>query len=70
MLFNIKARLAVLGKKQVSLLPELEKRGINTNPSQLSNSLNGFYKGGKYSDIVSACNEIVSAWEQQSKEVV
>ena len=70
MLFDIKSRVHALNKKCVMLLPELMERGINTNPAQLSNSLHGYYKGGKYDAIVSACNEIVSEWEKEVRRAV
>lgn len=34
--FKIKVRLAELGKKQVDLIPELEKRGLKVSPAELS----------------------------------
>jgi hypothetical protein len=68
MLFNIKVRLVQLGKTQVSLIRLLNERGIKTNPAQLSNALNGYYTNKKANDIVSACHEIVTEWEDKAKE--
>jgi len=67
MLFNIKARLIVLGKRVIDLIPELEKRGITkVTPGELSNALNGRNTADKAQSIVTASNGIVTEWEKES----
>lgn len=63
--FKIKIRLMELGKKQVELIPELAKMGIKTEPAELSNALSGRYQKPKLDKILSACNVIVTEWENQ-----
>lgn len=63
--FKIKIRLMELGKKQVDLIPELAKMGIKTEPAELSNALSGRYQKPKLDKILSACNVIVTEWENQ-----
>ena len=62
--YNIKARTIMQGRKLIDLIPELEKRGIRTNQTELSKALSGIGQQPKHGEIVSAANEIVSAWEQ------
>lgn len=63
--FRIKIRLIELGKKQYELIPELAKRGIKADQAALSNALSGRYQAPKFDKILSACNEIVTAWEKE-----
>ena len=63
--FRIKLRLMELGRKQVELIPELRKRGIERiTPSDLSVALKGDSQSPKSQKILSAANEIVTEWEQ------
>lgn len=62
--FRIKVRLAELGKKQVDLMPELAKRGIKVNPTELSRAIGGTNQQPKMQTILSAANEILSEWEK------
>ncbi len=63
--FKIKARLAELGKKQVDLIPELEKRGLKVSPAELSGAILGRVKQPKADKVLSASNEIISEWERE-----
>lgn len=63
--FRIKVRLIELGKKNIDLIPELNKRGMNVAPSELSLAINGVLQSPKAEKIVSAANEIVLCWEQE-----
>lgn len=65
--FRIKARVIALGRYQRELIPELRKRGIVTNVSQLSHALRGDLHGQKADDIISAANEIVTEWERECR---
>lgn len=69
MLFKIKVRLAELGKKQVDLIPELEKRGLKANPTELSYAIRGITQSPKSGKILSAANEIVSEWEREQRRM-
>ncbi|MCM1523434.1 MAG: hypothetical protein NC120_03145 [Ruminococcus sp.] len=62
--FKIKVRLAELGRKQVELIPELAKRGIKVNSTELSQALSGTNRQPKMQAILSAANEIISEWEK------
>ena len=66
--FRIKVRLAELGRKQVELIPDLEKRQITTNAADLSNTLKGVLQSPKAEKILSAANEIVTEWEQEHRK--
>lgn len=57
-----------LGKKQYDLIPELNKRGIKADQAAVSNALNGRYQAPKFDRILSACNEIVTAWENAKSD--
>lgn len=65
--FKIKVRLAELGKKQLDLIPELAKRGLKVNPTELSLAILGRSQQPKTEKILSAANEIVSEWEKVKK---
>ena len=52
------------GRKLIDLIPELEKKGIRTNQTELSKALSGIGQQPKHAEIVSVANEIVTAWEQ------
>lgn len=62
--FKIKVRLAELGRKQGELIPELAKRGIKVNPTELSQAVNGTNQQPKMQVILSTANEIISEWEK------
>lgn len=66
MLFNIKARLCLLGKKIKDLIPELEKCGLKVTPADLSNALNGVNTAPRAQQIVSTANRIVNEWEENN----
>lgn len=63
--FKIKVRLAELGKKQVDLIPELEKKGLKVSPTELSLAILGRNQQPKMAKVLSAANEIISDWEQE-----
>lgn len=62
----IKSRLIELGRKQVELISELEKRGILTNPSELSYSINGKLNTPKGTLIRNECLKILDEWEKEA----
>ena len=64
--FKIKARVYGLGKKLNELIPELEKRGFNVSPSDISDAIAGRRRSKKFVDILSAANEIVTEWEKEA----
>lgn len=65
--FKIKVRLAELGRNQVELIPELAKRGLRVNPTELSYAVRGISQSPKSTKILSAANEIVSEWESERR---
>lgn len=65
--FKIKVRLAELGRKQAELIPELSKKGLKVNPTELSLAISGRVQQPKTDKILSAANEIVSAWEREKR---
>lgn len=54
-----KERLLASGRKQVWLLVELRKRGVETSPSQLSGVLSGYLTGPKPDLIISTSDQIL-----------
>lgn len=63
-MYNIKERLANLGKSQVWLLKMLRNRGIDTQPPQLSNIINGIYTYPKAKSVGEMCDKIIKEAEQ------
>lgn len=63
-MYRLKERLEALGKTQVWLLIELRKRGVVTQPPQLSNIINGLYTYPKAKMVMEVCNEIITEEEQ------
>lgn len=59
----IKERLTKLGKTQVWLLRELRNRGVNIQPPQLCNILNGIYTYPKATAIIDVAEEIIKEAE-------
>lgn len=63
-MYRLKERLEALGKTQVWLLIELRKRGVVTQPPQLSNIINGLYTYPKAKMVSEVCNEIITEVER------
>lgn len=63
--YQIKSRVYALNKKIKDLIPELKQRGISVDPSLLSNYLTGVREGKNADMVLTACNEIVTAWEKK-----
>lgn len=64
--YRIKTRLTDLRKTQNrDLIPALRERGIKIDPSLLSNYLTGVREGKNADMVLTACNEIVTAWEKK-----
>lgn len=61
---EVKIRLLKLGKKQIDLMDELNKRGLNVAQSQLSDSINGRLNTPKGSKIRTECLYILDEWEK------
>lgn len=58
-MYNIKERLADLGKSQVWLLRQLRNEGVEVQPPQLCNIINGNYTYPKATAILEKCDEII-----------
>lgn len=64
---NIKVRLIQLGKKQVDLLAELQKRGFpKLSPSLLSNYINGRDRTPQRNSVLDMADRILSEWESEA----
>lgn len=62
-MYNLKERLANLGKSQVWLLKMLREKGVATQPPQLSNIINGVYTYPKAKLIGEMCDKILTEVE-------
>lgn len=63
-MYNIKGRLADLGKSQVWLLKKLREKGVPTQPPQLCNIINGIYTYPKAREVLEECNNILTEAER------
>ena len=63
-MYDIKERLKSLHLSQVWLLSELRKRGLDTQPPQLSNIVNGVYTYPKAQLVGKLCDEIIKEVEE------
>ena len=59
MVNNIKERLGKLGKTQVWLLKRLREMGMEIQPPQLSNIINGVYTYPKAKSVLEECENIL-----------
>lgn len=60
----IKERLGVLRKSQVWLLGKLRERGIEIQPPQLCNIINGVYTYPKAKVVLEECEKILAQEEK------
>lgn len=70
--YDLSARIARLkrrGFKQCDIVPILQAEYgfVNMSEAMLSGYINEHRIGGNAPDILSACNEIVTKWEQEVK---
>lgn len=63
---GIKQRLSNIGKSQVWLLKMLRNQGIDTQPPQLSNIINGNYTYPKAIEVLNECDKIIQEYEKIS----
>lgn len=63
MRYNIKARLAILGKTQVWLIGELAKRGEKVNAPELSSYRSGSISTPKAERVLALCDKILKEYE-------
>lgn len=61
--YNIKARLAALGKTAVDVIHELKKYGVKTDSSEFSKAINRNGDFPKYELICETADKIISGWE-------
>lgn len=65
---DIKVRLAVLEKTQVSLLKEVKKRGFsNVQPPNFSRYVNGLDTTPQAMTVLKIADDILKKWESSSK---
>ena len=65
-MYNIKERLTRLGKSQVWLLRKLRERGVEIQPPQLSNIINGNYTYPKAQKVLVLCEEVLTEVENNA----
>ena len=65
---NIKDKLADMKKSQVWLLQELRKRGVEVQPPQLCNIINGVYTYPKSKKVLQECEKIIKEFESVTLE--
>lgn len=65
-MYKIKERLTKIGKSQVWLLKMLRERGVNTQPPQLSNIINGNYTYPKAQALLKVCNDVLTEVENNA----
>lgn len=65
--YNIKARIAYLGKKNVDVIKALNERGVKTNPSEFSQAVNGRTSFPKDDMICNTADRILKEWETEMK---
>lgn len=63
----IKERLDAVGKTQVWLLRMLRSAGVNIQPPQLCNIINGNYTYPKAKRVLSVCNDILTEVERNAR---
>lgn len=63
---NIKERLSKLGKTQVWLLKKLREIGLEVQPPQLCNIINGIYTYPKAKSVLEECENILSIEEMNT----
>lgn len=61
--YNIKARLAALGKTAVDVIRELKEYGVKTDSSEFSKAINRNGEFPKYELICDTADKIISGWE-------
>lgn len=62
-MYDIKKRLASIGKTQVWLVFMLRERGIDIQPPRLSSIINGTYTYPKTKSILEQCDKIIAEAE-------
>ena len=63
----IKARLAIMGNRQIDLLEELRKRGYpNLYATQLSSYINGHACGPQATAVKDLILDVLKEWEQEN----
>ena len=63
---KIKERLANLGMTQVELLRKIRERGLDVQPPQLSNIINGNYTYPKSRKVLSLCDDLLTEVERNA----
>lgn len=63
---NIKERMEKVGKTQVDMILELQKRGYAVQPPMLSSILRGVYTYPKAKQILAVCEKILAEREHES----
>ena len=61
--YNIKARLAAIGKTNKDVIRELKNWGIATNDSEFSKAIRGRDQFPKFEKICDTADKIIKEWE-------
>jgi hypothetical protein len=67
--YSVKARLAMIGKRQIDLYDEINKLGGAYHlgsPSYFSNIINDRQTGGKAQMVMTKCLQILNRWEMEA----
>ena len=67
---NVRDRMKSLGVSQVTLILELQKRGLIVQPPEMSQILRGVNTYPKAKAVLKACDEILDAFEKVDPEVM
>lgn len=62
--YNIKGRLATLGRKNIDVMNEIRNRGISCSASEFTIAIHGG-TAPKHDRICSLADEIISGWEKK-----
>lgn len=65
----LKVRIMLCGKRNVDVIDELRKRGLDMSSSKFSEALNGYRTGPKPRMILAETEKIVSEWEKEQGRV-
>lgn len=66
--YNIKVRLAVLGKKSVDMIAALREHGIETDCSEFSKAINRAAGYSKCDRICETADKILTEWEKKKED--
>ena len=66
---NLKVRILLCGKKNIDVIEEIKKRGINVSPCSFSSALHGRLNTPAGRNILQAAEEVISGWEKEQGRI-